>query len=40
MRVGVIGIDLAYIMLVFSVQHLTVGYVSVLVLFSPVFWRT
>jgi len=33
--IGVIGIDLAYIMLVFSVRHLTVGYVSVLVLFSP-----
>lgn len=33
--IGVIGIDVAYIMLVFSVQHLTVGYVSVLVLFSP-----
>ena len=33
--IGVIGIDLAYIMVVFSVQHLTVGYVSVLVLFSP-----
>lgn len=33
--IGMIGIDLAYIMLVFSVRHLTVGYVSVLVLFSP-----
>jgi drug/metabolite transporter (DMT)-like permease len=33
--IGVIGIDVAYIMLVFSVRHLTVGYVSVLVLFSP-----
>lgn len=33
--IGVVGIDVAYIMLVFSVQHLTVGYVSVLVLFSP-----
>jgi drug/metabolite transporter (DMT)-like permease len=33
--IGMVGIDLAYIMLVFSVRHLTVGYVSVLVLFSP-----
>lgn len=33
--IGVVSIDLAYIMLVFSVRHLTVGYVSVLVLFSP-----
>lgn len=33
--IGVIAIDVAYIMLVFSVRHLTVGYVSVLVLFSP-----
>lgn len=33
--IGIVGIDLAYIMLVFSVRHLTVGYVSVLVLFSP-----
>ena len=33
--IGVIGIDLAYIMVVVSVRHLTVGYVSVLVLFSP-----
>ncbi len=33
--IGMVGIDLAYIMLVFSVHHLTVGYVSVLVLFSP-----
>lgn len=34
--IGLAGIDVAYIVLVFAVQHLTAGYVSVLVLLSPV----
>lgn len=33
--IGVIGIDVAYVNLVFVVHHLSAGYVSVLILFSP-----
>jgi drug/metabolite transporter (DMT)-like permease len=34
--IGLAGIDIAYIVLVFVVQHITAGYMSVLVLLSPV----
>jgi len=34
---GIVGIDVAYVVLVFAVERLSAGYVSVLVLFSPMF---
>ena len=34
---GIVGIDVSYVVLVFAVERLSAGYVSVLVLFSPMF---
>ena len=35
MFMGIVGIDVSYVVLVFAVERLSAGYVSVLVLFSP-----
>ena len=37
---GIVGIDVSYAILVYTVEHLSVGYVSVLILFSPLLTYT